>query len=520
MSVVISAWNAADHIGNCLDAFGAQENKAGIPLEILIGVDGCENTLEELGHLALPPNTRLFWFPENHGPYIVFNTLVPLASHPYVMFFGADDVPYPFLVDEHVAVRDGADIVRQVTDDRLLAYGAFAIWNEAWERMGGYEPWRCAADYEFITRAARVGLKVGEIPKATFQRGISPNQLSADPDTGMNSKLRSDYHKLVETSTKTRIEPETAEYTFIAETGAKKKFEKRPTIGAAMIVKNESACLDKCLKSLDGIDEIVIVDTGSEDNTPEIARKYTKNVSVGEYEWKDEFDDARNFAIARSTTDWILSIDADEVLEKNGISRLRKAAANAAPEAWTLSCELEAEGGSQSNYPVRFWRNRRGLKFEGMAHETIPRPADGHSGVKIVYGVSPAHSIDKGRMVRILTKAVAKHPGNSRHKFYLAREYGYHGQWKSALEMYRIYMAQATWGPEMAEARLQMARCCMILKDWDGAKKNCMKALGINAEFKEALVLMAQLSGPNNAAAWSRYAETATNKDVLFVRKV
>jgi glycosyltransferase involved in cell wall biosynthesis len=533
MSVIIPAWHAApqhtaDHIGNCLDAFSQQDNQARVPLEILVGVDGCSETLEFLSGLRLPPNTRVLSFPENHGPYIVFNTLVPLASHPYVMFFGADDVPYPFLVDQQVTAREGVDIVRQVTHDRLLAYGAFAIWKSAWDRVGGYEPWRCAADYEFITRAGRVGLKIGETPVATFQRGISPNQLSATPETGMTSKIRNEYHELVKTSTKTQIEPETAKCSpaFESKPQSKKRPRrskrppKKPTIGASMIVKNESGCLDKCLRALDGIDKIVVVDTGSEDNTPDIAWKYTDNVSVGEYVWKDEFDDARNFALARCDTDWVLSIDADEVLEPDGIAKLREAAANAPPATWTLSCELEAAGGSQSNYPVRFWRNHRGLRFKGMGHETITRPADGHSGVKITYGTSPAHSIDKGRMLRIMTKAVAKEPDNARYKFYLAREYGYRGEWGQALEMYQMYMRKASWAQEMAEARLQMAYCCRALQDWTGAKENCIKALIINAEFKEALVLMAQLSGPNNAAAWNRYAASASNKDVLFVRKV
>jgi glycosyltransferase involved in cell wall biosynthesis len=519
MSIIIAAWHAANHIENCLDAFDAQENKANISLEILVGVDGCPETLDKLGRIHLPPNMKVIEFPNNHGPYVVFNTLVPLARYPYLMFFGADDVPYPFLVDRHVKAREGVDIVRQVTHDRILAYGAFAIWKPAWDRMGGYEAWRCAADYEFITRARRMGLTIGEIGEPTFQRGISPNQLSADPSTGMKSKIRSDYHKLVETSTHTKIEPVVAECKVVIERGPN-RIKQKIRIGAAMIVKNESSCLDKCLKSLNGIDEIVIVDTGSEDNTLEIARKYTEKVSAGEYVWKDEFDDARNFAIARSTTDWILSIDADEILELHGISKLREVAKNASPATWALSCELMAEGGSLSNYSVRFWRNRRGLHFKGVAHELLSRLADNYSGVRITYGTSAAHTIDKGRMLRVLTKAVAKEPANSRYKFYLAREYGYHGQWKVAYEMYQFYMQQATWGPEMAEARLQMARCCVALKDWEKAKENCMKALIINAEFKEALVLMAELSGPNNAAAWRRYAGSATNKDVLFVRKI
>ena len=86
--------------------------------------------------------------------------------------------------------------------------------------------------------------------------------------------------------------------------------------------------------------------------------------------------------------------------------------------------------------------------------------------------------------------------------------------------MYERYLKQASWASEMAEARLRMARCHHNLGHWKEAKDNCLQAILINAEFKEALIFMAQMCGPNNAAAWRRYAKSATNKDVLFIRDV
>lgn len=86
------------------------------------------------------------------------------------------------------------------------------------------------------------------------------------------------------------------------------------TISVCMIVKNESQILRRCLDSLHGIyDELIIVDTGSTDNTIEIAHEYTDKVF--EFEWTGSFSDARNFAIEKAACEYIYSADADEIIE-------------------------------------------------------------------------------------------------------------------------------------------------------------------------------------------------------------
>ena len=87
------------------------------------------------------------------------------------------------------------------------------------------------------------------------------------------------------------------------------------TISVCMIVKNEEAVLARCLDSLKGIaDEIVIVDTGSTDKTKEIAAKYTDKIY--DFIWIHDFSAARNFAFSKATMDYIYSADADEVIEE------------------------------------------------------------------------------------------------------------------------------------------------------------------------------------------------------------
>ena len=78
-----------------------------------------------------------------------------------------------------------------------------------------------------------------------------------------------------------------------------------------MIVKNEARCLARCLRSVAPVvDEIVIVDTGSTDATVRIAQEF--NATVAHFEWTNDFSAARNFALAQTTGDWILVLDADE----------------------------------------------------------------------------------------------------------------------------------------------------------------------------------------------------------------
>lgn len=85
-------------------------------------------------------------------------------------------------------------------------------------------------------------------------------------------------------------------------------------ISVCIISKNEEHCIEKCLQSLCRYDwEIIVTDTGSTDNTIPLARKYTSNIY--DFPWNNNFSDARNFGISKSSYKWVLNIDCDEYLE-------------------------------------------------------------------------------------------------------------------------------------------------------------------------------------------------------------
>ncbi len=95
------------------------------------------------------------------------------------------------------------------------------------------------------------------------------------------------------------------------------------TISLCMIVKNEEACLGKCLDSLKGIvDEMIVVDTGSTDNTIQIAQD--KGAQVYNFKWTGDFSEARNYAFSLAKCDYIYSADADEEIDDDNRKRFIK----------------------------------------------------------------------------------------------------------------------------------------------------------------------------------------------------
>lgn len=104
-----------------------------------------------------------------------------------------------------------------------------------------------------------------------------------------------------------------------------------PTISLCMIVKNEEKVLRRCLDSIrDLMDEIIIVDTGSQDKTKAIAAEYTDKIY--DFTWVHDFSAARNFAFSKAGSDYIYSADADEVLDEENREKFRELKQTLLPE--------------------------------------------------------------------------------------------------------------------------------------------------------------------------------------------
>ncbi|MEW6447569.1 MAG: glycosyltransferase [Bacillota bacterium] len=154
------------------------------------------------------------------------------------------------------------------------------------------------------------------------------------------------------------------------------------TISLCLIAKNESDNIGRCLKSVEGfVDEIVLVDTGSTDNTIEIA--VAAGAKVIEAEWKNDFSHARNISLENATGDWVLFLDCDEELSPESGPELRRVTRDTLFEAYFVIVTNLTQAGIELSFPsIRLFRNRKCYRFSGSIHEQIVKSIVNNSGIE------------------------------------------------------------------------------------------------------------------------------------------
>lgn len=167
------------------------------------------------------------------------------------------------------------------------------------------------------------------------------------------------------------------------------------SISLCMIVKNEEACLARCLDSVkDLVQQAIIVDTGSTDRTMEIAESY--GARVIRYTWENDFSKARNFAIAHASCDWILVLDADEVLNLADHPRIRglvdmpNVCYSLTQRHYTNDLQFNCATPCIGEHPaleqdfrgyfdsslIRLFPNNIGIQYRGIVHELVEQSVD------------------------------------------------------------------------------------------------------------------------------------------------
>lgn len=147
------------------------------------------------------------------------------------------------------------------------------------------------------------------------------------------------------------------------------------TLSLCMIVKNEEAVLERCLQCVQHIvDEIIIVDTGSTDNTVKIAQKYTDKIY--HFTWQNDFAMARNFSFSKASCDYILWLDADDILLPTDQNKLLllKANLNDAIDCYFLKYDMYIAEESQDTfffYRERIVKNNKKFYWQGVVHEYL-----------------------------------------------------------------------------------------------------------------------------------------------------
>jgi tetratricopeptide (TPR) repeat protein len=182
-------------------------------------------------------------------------------------------------------------------------------------------------------------------------------------------------------------------------------------VSACLIVKDEEKNLARCLKSLKGVvDEIVVVDTGSTDKTVEIAESF--GAKVGHFPWNQDFAAARNHSLELATGDWALWIDADEELTADSLKAIQRAVVRPHFGGFAIEIINFTEDGSEAaqyvHKPIRLFRRVEGVRFSGRIHEQVSPSLNALDlpwaylpGARLLhYGYRPTEMAERGKVER------------------------------------------------------------------------------------------------------------------------
>jgi len=143
------------------------------------------------------------------------------------------------------------------------------------------------------------------------------------------------------------------------------------TLSVCMIVKNESETIGRCLESIKSVaSQIVVVDTGSADTTPEIATRMGADVIRSD--WRDDFSYSRNISLSSATGEWILWLDADDVVPSSSLPLINELKAKAPDRVFSFVVKNEKPGNTGSEFmQARMFPNRPDIRFERRIHEQM-----------------------------------------------------------------------------------------------------------------------------------------------------
>jgi glycosyltransferase involved in cell wall biosynthesis len=199
ISIIIPAYKATKYIDECVSSI-----KGNVEHEILIGVDGCEETYNHIKHLD-----NVFFFPKNMGPFVIKNTLADVAKYEKLLFFDSDDIMDVGALDRLAKVVNSVDYVKlnyiNFNNNRsridLFAHkmndAIIAIDKKIFNNLNGFYPWRCGADTEFTNRLVFNKMKSITPPDAFYYRRLHGENLTMKKETGHGSSIRNEYVNII-----------------------------------------------------------------------------------------------------------------------------------------------------------------------------------------------------------------------------------------------------------------------------------------------------------------------------------
>ena len=237
----------------------------------------------------------------------------------------------------------------------------------------------------------------------------------------------------------------------------------KPMLSVCMIVRDEEKVLSRCLKSVEGIaDELIVVDTGSTDNTIIIAKDF--DTRVFHFEWCDDFAAARNESLKHATGDWILQIDADEELLSASVPHVKDRMSKSTVLQYVITCD------NGPTYPARrfawvhrLFRNHPNLSYDRLYHEEIS-----HSMEDLIVA-------EPRWQVEYEPKIIVRHYGYEKNAIGNKCERG--------LRMMKCCLDQ---DPNDDYILSKLGGACYLLGRYDEAEAHYKKALKIHPDWSEA----------------------------------
>lgn len=285
-------------------------------------------------------------------------------------------------------------------------------------------------------------------------------------------------------------------------------------LSVCMIVKNEQDVLDRCLSCVKQFaDEIVVVDTGSTDDTIDIAKKYTDKVY--NYQWNYNFSDARNFSFSKANCDLIMWIDADDVVLKEDIEKINKLKnlENSA-DMYMFEYVLTHEKDMTPIFSYareRIFLKSKNYKWVDAIHEVIiPSGRVEHVDIKIYHEKIKPNP--KGRNLKIYRKLKANNVKFSpRQQFYYARELMFNGFNKKAItELKKFLKMPDGWIENKIQACVDVSFCYQNLGDYQNSCKSIFQSFLLAPPRGEALCRLGdnflKLNKLDEAVYWYKQA--------------
>ena len=202
LSIIIPTFNNTEYIDECVNSI--LESCKIFNVEILVGIDGCEKTLNQIKQKTYPDFVKFYYFKSNNGPYDIKNTLTQISNSENLLFFDSDDIIIKTTISEIINNLKSYDLIRlkyneikdgKTFDKSNFGEGVFAIKKSVFLSMNGFEPWKVAADSDFMGRIYKKRPKIYHTKNIAFYRRLHSQSLTKRPDTGMSSSLRATYAK-------------------------------------------------------------------------------------------------------------------------------------------------------------------------------------------------------------------------------------------------------------------------------------------------------------------------------------